>query len=491
MREILQSTYRNVFLLGLLVFLLTAYFSIGYFHPDEHFQIFEFCNYKLGRSPLSDLPWEYNEHMRPTLQPAMVYAFIQVFGVDDPFRVALVFRLLSAVLCWYITARISLLLLPQFKSDKGKTYFIAANYFLWFIPLISVRFSSENFSAIALLMGLYALIKEEIDGKEAARSALLWSGFLFGLSFFFRFQMGFAFVGLAGWLLFIRKMNVQRILFLVMGGMGALLLGTLCDRWFYGDWYCSPYQYFFANIIQQKAAGFGIEPWWYYFSSFIQLAIPPISVMLLVLLLLGAFKQKRNVFLWLLVPFVLAHSAVGHKELRFLFPMIFALIYFAALGLDAWIVSGKALLVQRIVLFICLLLNVPLLIGRSFIPAQETIAYHRYLYYQYKEPITLLGREKDLYYIAELNANFYRSKQITSKAMENDSAIVAYLTEQHPERILLFEQELKNGAIQYQGYKRQRVYCLFPDWLLSLNFNNWQQRSRIWSVWELKAIPES
>jgi hypothetical protein len=113
------------------------------------------------------------------------------------------------------------------------------------------------------------------------------------------------------------------------------------------------------------------------------------------------------------------------------------------------------------------------------------------LYYQYKEPITLLGREKDLYYIAELNANFYRSKQITSMAMENDSAIVAYLTEQHPERVLLFEQELKNGAIQYQGYQRQRVYCLFPDWLLSLNFNNWQQRSRIWSVWELKAIPES
>jgi phosphatidylinositol glycan class B len=270
-----------------------------------------------------------------------------------------------------------------------------------------------------------------------------------------------------------------------------LLLGTLCDRWFYGDWYCSPYQYFFANIIQQKAAGFGIEPWWYYFSSFIQLAIPPISVVLLVLLLMGAFKQKRNVFLWLLIPFVLAHSAVGHKELRFLFPMIFALMYLVALGLDAWMVSGKAVRFQRIVLFLCLLLNFPLLVGRSLIPAQETIAYHRFLYNHYEQPITLLGRGKDLYYIAELNANFYRSKQITSKAMENDAAIVAYLAEQKPERILLFEQELKDGSIQYPGYQRQRVYCLFPDWLLSMNFNNWQQRSRIWSLWELKAIPHS
>ncbi|MBK5097796.1 MAG: hypothetical protein JJE01_08435 [Gemmatimonadetes bacterium] len=51
---------RNWLLVALVLNLAAAYFSWGFHQFDEHFQILEFANYKLGNSPASDLPWEFS-----------------------------------------------------------------------------------------------------------------------------------------------------------------------------------------------------------------------------------------------------------------------------------------------------------------------------------------------------------------------------------------------------------------------------------------------
>lgn len=47
---------RSLFLAGAVLCTVAAWCTIGYHHPDEHFQIWEFANYKLGRISASDLP---------------------------------------------------------------------------------------------------------------------------------------------------------------------------------------------------------------------------------------------------------------------------------------------------------------------------------------------------------------------------------------------------------------------------------------------------
>lgn len=42
-----------------IVYLIVAYNNTGFNNPDEHFQIIEFANYKLGLAMESDLAWEY------------------------------------------------------------------------------------------------------------------------------------------------------------------------------------------------------------------------------------------------------------------------------------------------------------------------------------------------------------------------------------------------------------------------------------------------
>jgi hypothetical protein len=56
-------------LVSLALHLLAAIFSTGYQNSDEHFQILEFLNAFLGRTPVATLPIEYARMIRPWFQP--------------------------------------------------------------------------------------------------------------------------------------------------------------------------------------------------------------------------------------------------------------------------------------------------------------------------------------------------------------------------------------------------------------------------------------
>src|SRR5690349_19703202 len=89
--------------IALLLHMIGAIFSAGFYHADEHFQIIEFMNYKLGRIPVSELPLEFGHAIRPWLQPAILTGMTQllnILGVDSPFNLALSFRILSSLLGW-------------------------------------------------------------------------------------------------------------------------------------------------------------------------------------------------------------------------------------------------------------------------------------------------------------------------------------------------------------------------------------------------------
>ncbi len=69
-----------IFLLAIAVYVITAYNSLGYHQADEHYQIIEFAGTKLGTHMAEDLPWEYRDQIRPTLQPTMVYAIFKTLN---------------------------------------------------------------------------------------------------------------------------------------------------------------------------------------------------------------------------------------------------------------------------------------------------------------------------------------------------------------------------------------------------------------------------
>ena len=98
----MRQKERQAFLLALFLLILTSYFSVGYHHFDEHFQILEFAGLKLDLTTQSELPWEYHSQMRAALQPAIVvgaHAAFRVLGLaENPFTIAFLLRCTSAIL---------------------------------------------------------------------------------------------------------------------------------------------------------------------------------------------------------------------------------------------------------------------------------------------------------------------------------------------------------------------------------------------------------
>jgi phosphatidylinositol glycan class B len=143
MLEIYKSPYRFLLFGGLVAFLITAYFSDGHFHPDEHFQILEFANYKRGITPGDALPWEFGDKIRPSLQPTLACLVLETFqfiGIESPFTQIFLLRLITAFLAWLVIVKLSLLVVDQFRSEISKKVFLGFSLLLWFVPFISVRF---------------------------------------------------------------------------------------------------------------------------------------------------------------------------------------------------------------------------------------------------------------------------------------------------------------------------------------------------------------
>lgn len=486
MRRSEAFSHLNLFVFGLTIIVCAAWFNVGYHHPDEHFQILEPAAFKLGKGSEVDLPWELHERIRPGLQPLMAYGMVRaldVTGLYDPFWQAFILRLISGVAAFSLYYQFSKRHIITFSRQESTRWLVIAICFLWFVPYVSSRFSSENWGAISFFLGVLILLRQNSKAFH-----LTIAGLLFGLSFWFRFQMGFALTGLAAWLLFVRKMPFSGLLWLALGGLTAMFIGIYADFWLYGEFVITPINYFIANITYNRAAEWGVAPWWYYFSEYLISAAPPLSVALALLAVPGFWALRKNVLAWVFVPFCLVHMAVGHKELRFLFPMVLPYLVFVVNGAGIFVDKFALKRWHRLVLGLCLVVNTGLLTFRIFAPAHDAVLYLRFLHKYARDnnkPVLLVSEKDDPFVQVGMCMNFYKPKNINTLILKDLEFTESEITGSSPKEFLVFHQ--KAGLdLQVRGYKKTRLYSLFPDWFSHINFNNWLERSNISSVWLFK-----
>jgi phosphatidylinositol glycan class B len=478
--------YKKLFLLGLLLQIITAYFSLGHNNHDEHFQILEFCNYKLGLSPASDLPWEFAEQLRPALQPFIAFCYAKVLyavGAYDPFTLTFLLRLSIGIFSWWVTCRIIVQVQDEFCTEKGKLLFAYAAFFIWWGSYLTVRFSSENLSATLFLLAVSFLLQLR-NGQDKKRTLYLIAiGLVLGFSLVARLQIIFAFAGLGIWLLFIQKWKYRELFIITLSLAASVALCTLIDHWFYEKWIFTPYNYYYANIVKHVAASFGVQPWWWYFTEFFVAAVPPLSILLMILFFTGVRKRPVHVLSLSCILFIAGHCFISHKELRFMFPLALPFMFLACIGLDVLYQKYPMSKILNISINTVVAVNIGLLAYRAFAPAQDAVPCYRYIYRHINEhDNTLVSFNKDPYQL-ELRINFYRPKGniiVLRDTHQLDSFFVATNA-----KTVLFLDYSAFPTISLPGYKLEKKYSLMPGWLLHFNFNNWAARSKIWTIYEL------
>jgi len=440
------------------------------YHSDELFQIAEFAGYKLGFNQLHELPWEYSAEMRSGLMPWLVYQVSRCLihlDLFNPFKVATLFRFLASVLSY---AAFVGLLNHFFDKDKiGK--WANLGYLLcmlfWPLPYFHARFSAENISTALFMIGILIHLKAD---KNYVR--LILAGLLFGLAIHIRFHVLFFVGAYLGWYFVLISKKPLNLIYTFLGFVTGMAIGIAADYWLYNKITFSPFNYVLQNVVYHKAADYGVQPFYFYFSESILMLFPPFSLILIGCLIYFWFKKPTHLLTALTFLFALPHFFIGHKELRFLFPLLnFLPIIITILWPEFLSLSKKSYVIFILKSFV--LVNLITVIILAFLPANSTFLMLNRIYDITKDKPTYIVYKTDNPYNDLNSLHYFRNNKVRTFHLDSLNKLPVSDT------IGLYIENNYNPAIEItlDRKKFKRVYSTFPNWIEHFNINNWLERA--------------
>ena len=329
------AIYAVAFVLRLLpVFVFPA---INY--PDEIFQTIEPAHRLVYGTGL--VPWEFLYGTRSWVLPGFIAGVMhmaQFFG-DGPAvylpAIGMAFAALgaSSALCAFLWGRRLYGLWGGIVAGALTACWIDAVYF-------GPRSLSEAVAVHVLVIGLYLAAP---GYAVQARGRLAVAGFLLGMAALLRIQIAPAVAFVAVWPWRSAAPLPLRLRPLIVGGAVALVLFGAVDAATWGWPLESIWRNVAINLFDGVSTLWGVTPWYAYF-DFVLFYWGVVTVAMLVLARLGALRLPQLAVLALII--LLVHSAVGHKEFRFIYPALLLTVISAGLGLAQivdWIADGFAL----------------------------------------------------------------------------------------------------------------------------------------------------
>jgi phosphatidylinositol glycan class B len=405
--------------LGVLIQFLTALTAIGTYHPDQHFAVIEFGLYLMGRPNGAFRMWEVDAQLLPSLK---MYGFagylklMEALHVNDHYTMLTILRVVVSMLNLSVFAGIILYNVPaEKKTALHSALFLLC--FSWCFPYVRTAYSAELLSA-TFFFGACLFYQYHTDKGSAKPWHYLLTGLLFGLAFYCRFQIAFAGIGFLTWVFLTRKRYGAGLAWIAMAFLAVAALNTWLDSQLYHQLVFTPERYFRVNIMEGKASTFGTNSVLFYVSILAGVLLaPPISIYLFATCFRPLFTKWKDLYVLCTFFFVLAHSLVGHKEDRFLFPVFGLLPLLSGYALDEikpvyekrprWL---KGLM--KGTLAFSLFLNFLLLILFLFVPYAQGIHFGKQVHDQFldqRTPLTVYCLERDPFLTESKNDMvFYR-----------------------------------------------------------------------------------
>ncbi len=340
---------------------------------------------------------------------------------------------------------------------------VPLTWLAFWTPFLAARTSSESLAASFTVLAVAALARATLGRGETA--LLLGAGLLFGLAFEVRFAAAVVPAGLAVWGLATRRLRLRDVGLLAAGVLPVVALAGVVDRWGYGGWTFPPLRYLEVNLWQDVAAErFGSRPWY----GYVSLAGTSVLAPLVLLAFVGAatawVRFPGHILSASTAPFVLAHVALAHKEMRFLFPvapLAPALLVLAASRAEGWL-PGLARRPVRLFLGLLLAVNLAALAGLTLVPPRPQTAFQRHVYRSWPDRFVAVQLSPTSPWSpAGLEMHFYRPRELVLQRASS-------LEKAEPKRRAF----LVIGSAWEQpsapGFACEALYRPFPEWVRSL-----------------------
>ena len=324
--------FLTIFALSLFVRVYASFTSIAQIFPDEIFQTLEPAHKLVFGRGITY--WEFKVGARSWFLPGVIagiYKLLDVFGVRDPLYINIGVKIFFGILN-SLAVSVVYLLFRKHSLDKKEAFLfslpLAASYILSYI---SVRTISESAALPFMVFSVY--FASNYIGKETKKD-LFFAVLTVGIAYMIRFQTCIFAFGLAAALFLTAKKRFKAALIFGFGYIGMMLVQGIVDIFTWGKFAQSLLTYLDYNIIRKVSDKFSVSPWYFFLREFAA-TFHPLTYISAVLLMIYAtlnFKKNRKLFLFFF-PFLFffaVHSAIAHKQPRFVFACHFALLALSA-----------------------------------------------------------------------------------------------------------------------------------------------------------------
>lgn len=292
--------------------------------PDEIFQAPEPAHRLVYGSGL--VAWEFQLGVRSWLLPGIIAALMELSRVagDGPgYYLPLIagsFAALGAapVVCSFLWCR------PHFGA-VGALLAAAAISVAPELVYFGARTLTEVVAGNVLVIALYVI---EPGYRVTSYRRLVVGGALLGLVCVMRVQLAPAIAMVALWTNW--KADRERVLAMLIGASAVLIGAGILDAVTLGYPFASLWRYVVYNLYYGVSSTFGIEPWNYYFLGELGVWVSGCGTLLL---LASLGTSRKPLLLAVAVVVLVTHSAIAHKEYRFIYPAVLLLTVLASIGL--------------------------------------------------------------------------------------------------------------------------------------------------------------
>ena len=305
---------------------------------DEIFQTSEPAHRLVYGSGL--VAWEFQLGVRSWLLPGLIAGLMELSRIigDGPDVylpvIAVVFAALAAapVVCCFLWCR------PMFGVGgallAGLAVAIAAE-----LVYFGARTLSETVAGHLVIVALWVL---EPGYPVISLRRLFAGGALLGLVFAIRVQLAPVIAVAILWTNW--RADRGRLAATLAGAAAILAAVGVLDTVTLGFPFASIWRYVLYNVFYGVSGTFGIEPWPYYFLG--ELGVwGGAGATVLLLTAIGAWRLP--LLFAFAVVILAAHSAIAHKEYRFIYPAIVPLTVLAGVGLAQMASWGRDWLTGR------------------------------------------------------------------------------------------------------------------------------------------------
>uniref|UniRef100_UPI003566B1A3 hypothetical protein n=1 Tax=Halobacteriovorax sp. TaxID=2020862 RepID=UPI003566B1A3 len=399
--------------------------------------------------------------IRPWTLPYLYVVILAPFkflGIESPFTLATIARLFSGCVALYTLIEFTKTF-KAFLPESRRDLFTKFTLLFWPLVFMGVRTSSDNIATCFFIIAVSIIL------RSISKRTLLMGGLLLGLAFSLRHQTGVLSLAFGLWILFSKKIDpLTWFKFFSSSILIGVLVGVGLDSLGYGSFTLTPVNYLTENLIKDKISSFGVSPWWAYFTLTVK-KLHLFGVILLISSIVYIKKFPKSLESVLVITFLAFHSIIGHKELRFIYPLIYFSVFmmFKVIDFNRFKKSFNFL-------FIVSIIGTTIV---SFKPAYTPMKFYKFLYsFNQGEALELYTFKDRKGRYPDLEMDVYKREKLT--LIRNTSI--------NKESFHTFTTKYSDLEMINSNYKCELKYISYPQWILKFNIFKWRDRSNIWAI---------